>query len=251
VATGGNDIRTVDGFTYHTFTATGSQDLIVTPTRTLSGVISGSGGFTFDSPGGTLVLTAANTYSGDTIISAGTLALGNGGSVAHSNIVLNGGDFNVSALAGGYTVESGTSLSGNGSVTGDLTISGTLTIGSSPGMIGFLGDLGLNGDADFEITSPTLTAGSYDLALGTGTVTFGGALNLFFSGGAYSDGATVRLFEFDGGYSGGFAAVNFSGLGPGQSASFDAATGFVTVIPEPATAMLGGIGFLLLLRRRR
>jgi len=45
--------------------------------------------------------------------------------------------------------------------------------------------------------------------------------------------------------------VNFSGLGAGQSAVFNATTGFVTVIPEPQAALIGGIGMLALLRRRR
>jgi len=255
LATGGDDIRTVDGFTYHTFTSTGSGALEFgsftgTSSATISGTMTGTGGFTWNSAG-TLTLTAASTHSGDTVISDGTIALGSSGSISNSSVVLNNGTFNVSALAGGYTIESGTSLRGVGSVVGDLTINGALAIGSSPGTMNFGGDLGLNGVADFEFTDPTLTLGSYDLALGTGVVGFGGILNLFFSGGSYADGATVQIFDFDGGYSGDFAAINFTGLAAGQSATFDATTGFVTVIPEPAAALLGGSGLLLLFRRRR
>ncbi len=256
IATGGDDIRTEGGFTYHTFTGTGASALefgaftTLTSDATISGTMTGTGGFTWNSAG-TLTLTAANAHTGDTVISEGTVALGSSGSIANSSVVLNNGSFNVSALAGGYTIESGTSLSGSGSVSGNLTINGTLAIGSSPGTMNFAGDLGLNGIADFEITNPALTLGSYDLATGTGTVNFGGVLNLFFSGGAYADTTSVQLFDFDGGYSGNFTSVTFSGLAGGQSATFDSATGFVTVIPEPATALLGGFGMLLLLRRRR
>lgn len=255
IATGGDDTRTDGGYTYHTFTGNGASALefgafTSTSDATISGTMTGTGGFTWNSAG-TLTLTAANAHTGDTVISEGTIALGSSGSIVNSSVVLNNGSFNVSALAGGYTIESGTSLSGSGSVSGNLTINGTLAIGSSPGTMNFTGDLGLNGIADFEITNPTLTLGTYDLATGTGTVNFGGVLNLFFSGGAYADTTSVQLFDFDGGYSGNFTSVTFSGLAGGQSATFDSSTGFVTVIPEPATALLGGFGMLLLLLRRR
>ncbi|MDX2186622.1 MAG: autotransporter-associated beta strand repeat-containing protein, partial [Opitutaceae bacterium] len=47
-------------------------------TATIESVIAGSGGLT-KTDLGTLVLTGANTYTGGTVISAGTLAVGNGG----------------------------------------------------------------------------------------------------------------------------------------------------------------------------
>jgi len=55
-------------------------------------------------------------------------------------------------------------------------------------------------------------------------------------------------------YSGGFGTVNFSGLGAGQSATFNATNGLVTVVPEPKTWVMLGIGtsFMLWnLRRKR
>jgi autotransporter-associated beta strand protein len=48
---------------------------------TISGVISGTGGVTMDAAG-TLVLSAANTYTGDTVITNGTVELAAGGSIA-------------------------------------------------------------------------------------------------------------------------------------------------------------------------
>ncbi len=57
----------------------GSQlDFNSTATLTVSGVISGNGSVTNDGPGKT-ILVNNNTYSGDTVINAGTLQLGNGG----------------------------------------------------------------------------------------------------------------------------------------------------------------------------
>ena len=46
----------------------------------ISGVISGAGGITMDAQG-TLTLAAANTYTGDTVVTAGTIELAQGGSI--------------------------------------------------------------------------------------------------------------------------------------------------------------------------
>ena len=59
-----------------------------------------------------------------------------------------------------------------------------------------------------------------------------------------------------GGRSGNFSAVNFTGLAAGQSATFNPATGFITVVPEPSTcaSLLAGLacgGYSLVRRRKR
>ncbi len=214
-----------------------------------------SGGMTFTGSG-TTTLSNTNTYTGKTTISGGSVALGAAGSIANSSeIALNGGNFNVSAVAG-FSTGASQALTGSGSITGDITVGGTLAIGNSPGTITFNDDLTVGAAAvsNFELTSTALGLGTYDLAqggVGTQTVTFGGTLNLLFSGGTYANNSSVQIFDFEN-YSGDFATVNFSGLGEGQSALFDASTGFVTVIPEPEpAALLGGFGLLALLRRRR
>jgi len=91
---------------------------------------------------------------------------------------------------------------------------------------------------------------------GSGTVILGGVLNLDFSGGTYADGADVlQLFANTGSRSGNFSAVNFTGLAAGQSAAFNAATGFITVVPEPSTcaSLLAGLAYggSVMFRRRR
>ncbi len=64
-----------------TLTGSGGNATVDTAgyTVTLSGSLSGTGGLT-KTDSGTLVLAAANTYTGPTTISAGTLQIGNGGS---------------------------------------------------------------------------------------------------------------------------------------------------------------------------
>jgi hypothetical protein len=129
---------------------------------------------------------------------------------------------------------------------------GTVTVGS-----GFTLDLTNSGTSVFEITSPLYTPGAFDLVNGDGSVIFGGVLNLVFSGGTYADGTNVlQIFANTGGRSGNFSAVNATGLGDGQSATFDPVTGTITVVPEPsscAMALAGLVcgGYVVFRRRKR
>ncbi|MBV8798092.1 MAG: autotransporter-associated beta strand repeat-containing protein, partial [Hyphomicrobiales bacterium] len=77
-------------------------------TTTFAGVISGAGGVAQIGSGET-ILNAANPYRGGTIVSAGTLAIGD---FAHPSAVLAGG--------GLITVQSGGTLGGYGSVAGSV-----------------------------------------------------------------------------------------------------------------------------------
>ncbi len=129
-------------------------------TQTLAGIIAdGATPGTLDMNGaGTLVLTATNTYTGGTTISAGTLALTGTGSIAASSGVLDNGTFDISALTNGGT--SITSLAGSGAVAlGANTLTLTNASGTFSGAIGGSGGL-------------TLTAGTETL---TGTDTYTGA----------------------------------------------------------------------------
>ena len=105
--------------------------------QTISGVISGTGALTKDNSGN-LTLSGANTYSGNTSVSGGTLAL----SAADNNIansaaidVASGATLDVSGITNGFALASGQTLSGAGTVLGDMTISlgGVISPGNSPG----------------------------------------------------------------------------------------------------------------------
>lgn len=98
--------------------------------------------------GGTLRLTAANTYTGPTIIDAGsTLALAGAGSIATSSAVTNNGTFDLTAasnpvsLGGSFTQSASGNLVTTAApaafqrlaVAGAATLDGTLTINASAG----------------------------------------------------------------------------------------------------------------------
>jgi fibronectin-binding autotransporter adhesin len=115
-------------------------------------LLAGTGAGTLDkNSAGKLTLTGANTYTGITTISAGTLELGNGGasgSIASGNIVNNAtftinrtgdltlsnvisGSGEVNKLASGFTT-----LSGSNTYTGATAISGGAIIATGDGALG-------------------------------------------------------------------------------------------------------------------
>jgi autotransporter-associated beta strand protein len=221
---------------------------------TYSGTINGTGAVTKQG-GGALTLAGANSYSGVTTISGGTLALSGTGSIGTGGLNLgttgSPGAFDLAALAAGaYSLPATGNLAGVGTISGNgksLTVLGAFQPGNSPGTVtvdtGFTLDLSNSGSSVFEITDPAYTAGTYDLVSGNGSMVFGGILNLAFSGASYADGTDVlQLFANTGGRSGNFSAVNATGLAVGQSATFNPATGFITVVPEPSTCAMALAG---------
>jgi fibronectin-binding autotransporter adhesin len=211
---------------------------------TYSGIISGTGAVTKQGAG-TLTLNGANSYSGVTTISGGVLALSGTGSIGTGDLNLgSGGVFDLTALASGtYSLPSTGDLIGSGTLTGSghtLAVLGAFQPGNSPGTVtldtGFTLDLSGATSTTFDITNPLFTAGTYDLVNGNGSMIFGGVLNLAFSGGSYADGTDVlQLFANTGGFSGDFTSVVSTGLAAGQFATFNATTGYVSVVPEPST----------------
>ena len=234
---------------------------------TYSGIISGTGAVT-NQGGGTLTLDGANSFSGVTTISGGVLALSGTGAIGTGGLNLgttgSPGVFDLLGLtAGTYSLPSSASLAGVGTISGNgksLAVRGSLAPGNSAGTITVGTGLALNlsnsGTSLFEITNPAYTAGTYDLVSGDGSVVFGGILNIAFSGGSYAAGTDVlQIFANAGGRSGNFSAVNATGLAAGQSATFNSATGFISVVPEPSTCAMALAGLACggysLFRRRR
>lgn len=160
------------------------SDLVTQGVDFSSSAISGLGGFT-QAGTGTTVLTAANTYTGDTTVLAG-------------NLVING-----SLTSAVMNVSNGATLSGNGSFFGDSTIDGTLTgsgnyignttvngihsPGNSPGLGQFTGNLTYNNGSSIQwelINNTTSGRGiNFDAINVTGDLDFAGAtsFDMFFN----------------------------------------------------------------------
>ena len=184
-------------------------------TLTLGNLVSGTGALT-QIGSGTSILTAANTYSGTTTISTGTLQVGNGGTSGSlgSGAVTNNAAlvFNRSDSHSVANVISGTgslTQSGNGTLTltAANTYSGATTIDSGKTLeIGGAGTLAssavaangtflVNSTANFTLASG-LTGTGVLAKSNTGTLTIGSANNEF-AGSATVDGGKLVLGHFD------------------------------------------------------
>jgi len=99
--------------------------------QALSGIISGTGTLIVsNTTGAGLTLSNANTYTGPTILGAGTLFLAGTASIAASPTIAisNGAVLDVTELTSGYTMGSSQTLMGFGHVNGSVTTSASARI---------------------------------------------------------------------------------------------------------------------------
>ena len=233
-------------------------------TLTINSVIAGNEGLQKNGVGTLTLSNTANTYTGATNVTGGVLAVN--GSLANTTT----------------TVGTGATLQGSGGIGGSVTVEGggTLAAGNSIESI-TTGALSLQAFSTFayEINKDAAASVAGDLTAVTGNLTFdltnAAILTLGELGsGSWTVGEKLTLISYSGAWNGGLfnyggtladdSTINFSGMGwlfnyndtvAGTNYTGDL-TGSryvtMTAIPEPSvTTLLGGLGILALLRRRR
>jgi fibronectin-binding autotransporter adhesin len=238
---------------------------------TLSGVFSGAGGLVKAGTGtsGIVILGAANTYTGNTTISTGTLKLGAAGSIANSGTisVASGAWFDTSLVPGGFSLVSAQWLQGSGTVLGSVAAQGTLSPGlsGSVGTLSFASALALDSGSilSYGLNGANTTAGGgiNDLSAVTGNLTLDGTLNVSEIGvGSFltaTAGDTWRLFTYAGTLTNnGLSLGSTPTLSSGLTLAVDTSTPNevnLIVVPEPATtaAAVLGVGLVAFARMRR
>lgn len=223
----------------------------------IDGTISNNGGGLVaitKSGSSTWTLNGLNTYSGATTVSAGAL-------------IVNG----THTGTGAVSVAAGAKLGGDGTLAGSTTITGILAPGNSIGTLNVGNDVtwqgaptsGSNTDWQFELGA----ANASDRLNLTGTsseflrnVSLGSNFRFDFLGSTATGTFTLVDWESTASLSGGALGTDFqlsdfsyTNLGSGNTGtfSFNDTSLQITVIPEPGAVVLGSLGLLAFLRRRR
>ena len=179
----------------------------------------GSGTLTIEG-GGALRTSSTHTYDGATHVIGNTTLVGNA-------------TFNTSTVTidSGSTITGGDNLNTVGTMTADaLNLPGTLRVEFN--------DLGLQ---------------TIDLIAVTGALNLtGGTVNFFdISSGTVGLSDASYIFATYESLTGVFSTVSNVPTGYGIDYAFGGNNIALVAVPEPAAALLGGIGFLVMLRRRR
>jgi fibronectin-binding autotransporter adhesin len=163
----------------------------------VSGYIAGIGSLV-KTGAGSLILYSNNIYTGNTTISAGTLALSEPGSISNSSVlnIVGGATLDVTARADQtLTLNAGQILMGDGSLNGNLvTLPGsTVSPGESVGTLRVTNNITLGGNLLLELNR-TNTPSSDQLPSALGTITYGGTLSVTNIGPALQAGDSFQLF---------------------------------------------------------
>ena len=181
--------------------------------QTFGGTISGGGALLRGGNSAT-TLAASNTYTGPTVISAGTLGLGTNGSISHSSSIslAKGAMLDVSSQGANFHLGGGQTLFGSG----NYYVNGAMTANS--------GSVILPGGTT---SSGTLNVGALALNLGSALkYDLGGGqdlINVTNSGGLAVGAAGIGLYQADGATPfstpGTYALLNYSGSVAGAASN--------------------------------
>jgi autotransporter-associated beta strand protein len=268
----------INGTGNSTLTSTGTFEM---QSGSVSAILGGAGIALNKTTADTVILSAANTYTGLTTVSGGTLFANNATGSATGT--------------GAVSVGASGALGGTGTITptgtNAINVTGVLAPGGSVGtgtltfdLTNTSGKVTMNGGSGFElllagvggtITSPgssdMLTiagAAAGDFAFSGNSVNFlnTGAVGFYklFDTSSNNANTWTGLTVTPGGTGLVTAGLTYTGLTSGLTGNFLVGTGtgignnggttgdiYFQVIPEPGAALLGGLGTLLLLRRRR
>jgi fibronectin-binding autotransporter adhesin len=169
-------------------------------TNTLAQVINDDGGVTTVTKSGASrwILTAANTYSGTTAVSGGTLQV------------------NGSLPAGKITVSGTGTLDGNGIIAGPIAVTGGTLAAGTPAD-SFVSTLTINNTVSNSGTifiKLNKATASSDMLSGITTISLGGTLSLTNLGGTLTTNDSFHIFSASS-YQGAFATITPATPGPG------------------------------------
>lgn len=205
---------------------------------TIGGVVSGNGGLS-KLGSGTAILTAANTFNGNTTVSAGTLLL-SGGSIGSSSVTVNSGA--TLAVTGNASVGSLILNSGANSVLSVNSPSDYSQL-TANGSIAFGGGLLINLSGIYTETNP-LSVDILNWASKSGNFT---SVDVLYNGVTTSLNNNLGDLMMWQAWLGGNGANSYFGLNLNN--------GTFNVVPEPSTYALFGLGLgalaLTIVRRRR
>lgn len=201
-------------------------------------------------------LTGASTYTGATTVSGGTLFVN--GSLGNTAVT-------VSAVTGTATL-GGNAVIGSGTASLTVAANGVLAPGNSPGTVTVNGSTTLNSGSLYEFeyegggTNADLTDVNGLLAINPGA-----SLSLVDLFNQYTEGDKFTLFAYDSlagafdsyaddttyVFNGGEWFFNYNDSTPGLNGGSGTSYITITAVPEPSALVLGAVGALALLRRRR
>ncbi len=211
----------------------------------LNGEVNGPGGLGKVGVG-IVQLAGTNTYSGNTIIGAGTLQLMANGSFSNSpDIEVRAGttlDVNQLGAVGGLFLNTGQTLRGGGSVAGSVTAcSGTSVVpGTSPGTLSVSSNLVLNGASlTYELNTATTEGGGVNDLINARDLTLAGTSTLTIVPlTPLTVGSPYTLMRYTNTLTGGAANLNVVSGSRYTFAVDTSAANLVRVTPSGAVASL-------------